>query len=432
MKKLSFYSLFSGGGGADCGAVAAGLNCLGGVELDPYPAALYEANFGHPLRQENILDTPIEQLPDFDFLWASPPCPSFSIAKTDGGETPQDIAISVRVAEFIRIKRPRYFALENVRGYADSESFAAILSRLDAEGYNYHWAIYDAADFGVAQNRNRLILRASRDPLGGLLPTHSKHGGLWWQPWNGWYHAVADLLPSCNPSHLTERQALALEKKGWYGEVERALAVSSEYLQQNGKPGRGDALPIATVTTQSKPLAVMVEGGKNGSREAYTKGMSEPSHTVCASADRPNHLPRAVLISGSTNEHHGIARSESEPSNTITANTEKQVTRALLLERVGYGKERDPTIRTADDPCITVKAAAGCDEKGSYRSPLTALLEHADIRALDYRCLARLQSFSDTYLWGESHGKNCRVIGNAVPPLLAQRVIESIVLRPSI
>lgn len=314
---LSYFSLFTGAGGACKGAQAAGLTCLGGVELDPYPAALYEANFGHPLRQENILDTPIHELPDFDFLWASPSCVNFSTAKTDGGELAIDLEIAKKVAEFIRLKRPRHFALENVRGYADSESFAAILSRLEVEGYNCHWAIYDAASFAVPQNRNRLILRASRDPLGDLLPTHSKHGGLWWQPWNGWYDAVSDLLPSCKPSHLTDRQILALEKKG---------------------------------------------------------------------------------------------------SN-----------RAVLLERVGYGKERDPTIRTADDPSITIKAAAGCDERGGFRSPLTALLESADIRALDYRCLARLQSFPNDYKWGSSAGKNCRAIGNACPSLFAQRIIESIV-----
>jgi len=391
VKQLSFYSLFTGGGGSDCGAKAAGLLPVGGIELDPYPAALYEANFGHPLRRENILDTPIHDLPDMDFLWASNPCPSFSTAKTNGGETPEDIALAQKTAAIIRTKRPRYFALENVRGYADSESFAAILSRLDAEGYNYHWAIYDAASFGVPQNRMRLILRASRDPLGDLLPTHSKHGGLWWQPHRGWYDAVADLLQSCKTSHLTERQIKALEKKGWYGEVQRALAVSSEYLQQNGKLGRCGELPMGTVTTQSKPLAVMVEGLQNCGREAYARWQIEPSQTVTAKSS-PSTLPRAVL-----------------------------------LERVGYGKERDPTIRTADEPCITLRAHTGCDERGGYRSPMTALLENADIRALDYRCLARLQSFPDWYQWGSSAGKNCRAIGNACPSLFAQKVIESMV-----
>jgi DNA (cytosine-5)-methyltransferase 1 len=427
MKKLSFYSLFSGGGGSDCGAVAAGLRPIGGVELDPYPAALYEANFGHPLREENILDTPTYELPDMDFLWASPPCPSFSTAKTDGGETDNDIAVAGKVALILRAKFPRYFALENVRGYVGSESFRQICRTLDDWGYNIHYAIYDSANFGVPQNRNRLILRASRDRLCLLQPTHGKVPDLFHQPWNGWYDAVADLLPSCKPTHLTEKQIQSLEKKGWYGEVERRLAVSNEYLEQNGKAGRSDALPIGTVTTQSKPLAVMVDGKENsyGSSITTVHG-SQPSHAVTATSFKG--LRRAVLLDCKGNRYssdYTMAESDS-PSFGIRASSANQC-RAVLLERVGYGKERDPTTRTAEEPSITLRAHTGCDERGGFRSPLTALLKHADIRALDYRCLARLQSFPDSYQWGSSAGKNCRTIGNAIPPLFAQRVIESIV-----
>jgi DNA (cytosine-5)-methyltransferase 1 len=352
--KLSFFSTHSGAGGACLGAIAAGLESVGGIEIDNYCVELHRANFGNGIRHESILDTPIEQLPDFDFLWTSPPCQSHSVAKIGGEETADDIAQSQKIAHIIAFKRPQYFALENVRGFFGSAGYGIILKTLIDLNYFAHAAIYDSASFGVPQNRNRLILRASRDPLRDLLPTHAKYGGLWWQPWNGWYDAIADLLPSCKPSRLTERQILALKNKGWYGEVQQALAVSNKYLQQNGKPGRCDALPIGTVTTQSRLIAV-------------------------------------------------------------------------LLERVGYGKERDPTIRTANDPSITIKASAGCDERGGFRSPLTALLERADIRALDYRCLARLQSFSDSYQWWSSAGKNCRAIGNAVPPLFAQRIVESMV-----
>jgi DNA (cytosine-5)-methyltransferase 1 len=313
---MKFFSLFTGAGGADCGALAAGLTPVGGIELDPYPAALYEANFGHPVRQENILDTPIAELPDFDFLWASPPCPSFSVAKIDSGETSTDIAIAQKVAEIIKVKSPQKFALENVRGYIRSKSFDAILAAL--EGYNLHYAVYDAADFGVPQHRRRLILRASRDPLKDLMLTHSKDGG---QPWEGWYDAVADLLPSCKQSRLTERQILALEKKGWY--------------------------PIGTVTTQSKPLAVLIDGKANSYGSSIT------------------------TVDGD------------QPSYSITASSSKQLSRAVLVDS-------------------------------------------SDIRALDYHCLARLQSFPDWYLWGSRSGKNCRAIGNAIPPLFAKRVIESI------
>jgi DNA (cytosine-5)-methyltransferase 1 len=89
------------------------------------------------------------------------------------------------------------------------------------------------------------------------------------------------------------------------------------------------------------------------------------------------------MVGGSTNEHRGIAINGTDPSNTVTANTEKQVSRAVLIDS-------------------------------------------SDIRALDYRCLARLQSFPDWYHWGSSAGKNCKAIGNAIPPLFAQRGIESI------
>jgi DNA (cytosine-5)-methyltransferase 1 len=404
MSKFSFFSTHSGAGGACLGAEMAGLQSVGGVEIDDYCADLHRTNFGNGIRHESILDTPIEQLPDFDFLWGSPPCPSFSIAKTDGVETHEDIAQAKKIADIIRIKKPRYFAIENVRGYVDSESFKIILLRIQSLGYNTHYDIYDAADFGVPQNRHRLILRAGRDPLLNLLPTHSKTGGLWWQPWNNWYDAIAELLPSCKPSRLTERQVQTLKNKEWSGNI-------------------------------------LVDGKGNKYGSSYTASDSKtPSFTITANMDRNisravlvkrklgggGRSPKALLVGGSTNEHRGAARDKLEPSNTITASTDRQVARAVIIERTGYG-DRDPITLQSDEPSQTIRASVGCDERGGFRSPFTALLESADVRALDYRCLARLQSFPDSYVWGKSAGKNCRAIGNAVPVLFAQRIIESIV-----
>jgi site-specific DNA-cytosine methylase len=113
-------------------------------------------------------------------------------------------------------------------------------------------------------------------------------------------------------------------------------------------------------------------------------------------------------------------------SSTVTANMDRNINRAIIIERTGYG-DRDPITRQNDEPSQTIRASVGCDERGGFRSPITALLDSADVRALDYRCLARLQSFPDSYKWGKKAGKNCRAIGNAVPVLFAQRIIESIV-----
>lgn len=342
-EQQAFFSTHSGAGGACQGAKQAGLTLLGGIEIDQYCVDLHRANFGDGIRHESILDTPIKQLPDFDFLWSSPPCPSFSVAKTDGEETPEDIAQAMKVCDLIRIKKPRYFALENVRGYIDSQSFYSIISTLRELGYNTHHAVYDTADFGVPQNRHRLILRASRDLLGDLAQTHSKQGGLWWHPWEGWYSAVSDLLPTCKQSHLTKRQLQALSKKGW------------------------DLQP--------------------------------------------------ALVAGSTNKEGGIARYGIEPSNTITATSDRQIHRAILVEGKDHTTSNN-VVRETNEPSYAILA----DGKG--HAP-RAVLENADIRALDYRCLARLQTFPDSYQWGKSASKNCKAIGNAVPSLFAQKVIES-------
>lgn len=310
----TFFSTHTGAGGADVGAKQAGLTLVGGIEIDPYAVGVYRHNFGGDIRHESVLDTQVSDLPDFDFLWSSPPCPSFSVAKHNRKETDEDISQAKKIAEIIRKKAPQYFALENVRGYAKSDSFRLILETLWNCKYGFKWEVHDAADFGVPQNRCRLILRASRVSLGDLVPTHSTH--------NGWYGAVEDLLPSCELSSLTERQIEASRK---------------------------------------------------------------PPMTLCASMSSTSHLPKAVLISGASNFYGAsyTTRADVEPCFTITANLDRNVTRAVLSD--------------------------------------------ATVLALNVPCVARLQSFPDNYEWGDKRAKNLRCIGNAAAPLFVQQVIKSMV-----
>jgi site-specific DNA-cytosine methylase len=461
----TFASFFSCAGGADLGAIQAGCTTVGAVELDPYPAALHRANFDGEMREENILDTPLNVFTGVDFLWASPSCKSFSSAKENAGERQADVAIAKKVAALIGSIKPRYFALENVRGYLYqpeekleellsleaeeqgftlkaptvktrkkpkardfTESFGVIYRQLESMGYNLHYDIYDAANYGACQNRDRLILRASRDKLRLLQSTHCKSGGLFLRPWNGWYDAIADLLPSCKPTHLTEKQIQSLINKGYYGVIEKALLAGNEFLGRNGKSGREDNLPSSPVTGQYKPTALLVER-QTGFRDSQVKNGDQPVQTILSYSNGGGRLPKAVLVSGTGNQYcssHTI-RDGDAPSITVTANMDRNVNRAIILERTGYGHGRDPQLRTADEPTWTLRSATGCDEKGGYRSPITALLEHADVRALDYRCLARFQGFPDSYKWGKSAGKNCEAIGNAVEVGMARSVLESMI-----
>lgn len=286
---LSFFSTFTGAGGADLGAIAAGLTPIGGIELEQYPVDLYRANFGNHVRHESILDTPLEQLPDFDFFWTSPVCKSFSVANPNKGELQLDIDVALKVAEIIKVKNPRYIAIENVRAYEGSDSFKLIAKAIHDEGYNFDWRVYDAANFGVPQNRDRLIVRASRDRLPILETTHSKRPGFFHKPWNGWYDAIKHILASCKDTHLTKNQMKSLENKGWEN---IAKNLFKSVLIEGANAGR-----IQTIRSYYKPSftgtanmdrqsirAVMVERtGYDCDRGPTVRLHNEPCQTIRSS-----------------------------------------------------------------------------------------------------------------------------------------------------
>ena len=80
---------------------------------------------------------------------------------------------------------------------------------------------------------------------------------------------------------------------------------------------------------------------------------------------------------------------------------------------------------------MKVSLASTVDAMRVTKHPRRAWLFNGRVVAMTPRCLARFQSFPDSYILPDPNwltGANdlaCRVIGNAVPPLLYQRVIEA-------
>ena len=117
----------------------------------------------------------------------------------------------------------------------------------------------------MPQDRDRLILRASLDPLAPLQPTHSMMGNLYLKPWEGWYKAVEDLLPSCKDTFLTENQLIALAKHA----IDPANPGGNYILERVGYGKRGPI--IRSETGPAWTIRAMAGcDGKGGARSPAT------------------------------------------------------------------------------------------------------------------------------------------------------------------
>lgn len=110
-----------------------------------------------------------ETVPDFDFLFYSTPCQSISAAGlqhgfAEGSGTRSSIIWNVRDA--VKIKRPKYLCLENVKAMV-SKKFLPMFNLWQEElmrlGYVNFAHVLNAKDYGVPQNRERIFLWSIRD-----------------------------------------------------------------------------------------------------------------------------------------------------------------------------------------------------------------------------------------------------------------------------
>lgn len=172
IKQINTLCLFSGAGGLDIGFHDAGFNIVECVELEPKFVKSLEANKrkGSYLENTNIVCQDIREYePSFDveidFIIGGPPCQSFSKAgiRAAGARGTKD-SRGTLFEEYVRILtnlQPKGFLFENVSGILSSEKGEAmkkIVKAFQEVGYKLSYRLLDAADYGVPQNRERLIL----------------------------------------------------------------------------------------------------------------------------------------------------------------------------------------------------------------------------------------------------------------------------------
>jgi DNA (cytosine-5)-methyltransferase 1 len=163
--------LFSGVGGLTAGMHQAGFNTKVAIELEPDAVKGYELNFPETkVIQKDIRKikvTEIQQLlgdQPLHLLAGCPPCQGFStIRKLNRKASVRDDRNSL-VEEYFRMVKelkPLTIMMENVPGLKDYYLFKDIVRRLHDLGYNPKVEVVNVKDYGVPQNRKRLIMVGS-------------------------------------------------------------------------------------------------------------------------------------------------------------------------------------------------------------------------------------------------------------------------------
>lgn len=165
---MRVISLFSGCGGLDLGFKNAGFDIVWANDVFEDAAETYRHNIGDHIIVGDISAISSDQIPDCDGVIGGFPCQGFSMANM--GRTVDDHRNKLYL-EFVRVvreKRPRFFVAENVKGIltlGKGAVFEKIKSDFAACGYEVFQKLFNAADYGVPQKRERVILFGLRSDL---------------------------------------------------------------------------------------------------------------------------------------------------------------------------------------------------------------------------------------------------------------------------
>lgn len=183
METLKVASLFCGCGGTDVGLIgdfdflgkhydANGIEIVYANDIDANACAIFEKNFGLTPDNRDIRTVTSEELPEFDILTGGFPCQSFSIV----AQNPPRLGIKddrgmlfFEMCRILRERQPKCFIAENVKGILTAnkkEAFPLILQEFENSGYDVKYTVLNAAEYGVPQKRERVIIVGFRKDLG--------------------------------------------------------------------------------------------------------------------------------------------------------------------------------------------------------------------------------------------------------------------------
>ena len=448
--------LFCGAGGASAGMWQAGAELVAGVDQNEDALETHAANLPGEHVQHDLADVDPAILPttDVDWVHGSPPCQGFSQAKGERDPDDERNQLVWRFIEWVDAIRPKVVTMENVAGmqtisdhfleqvcghgrdggrqqtlvgdvaHAETETdgFASI-------GYEARWRCLNAADYGVPQTRERIIVVAVREDIPTPdrwfpEPTHEPH------EYRTVRDAIGDLAAIEPGANITSQQNEAHQKAGrrpFHTAEEPARTIrcgTPPEVETDGGVPNHEPEPL------SQGARAYLSRGKSLSKHAPNT-LPEPARTIPANIKRgvpyglveiPNHEAAdhddstrewmATLPLGFTGDSVTTRRLDpAAPSGAITGSS--------ATPPVHYQGANPDDV--ADAPSCTVTSRGYLRERGHHDS-----ISDGDVRRLTVREAARLPSFGDWFVFEGCKTHQLEQVGNAVPPRLQQHITANV------
>jgi DNA (cytosine-5)-methyltransferase 1 len=390
--------LFSGAGGFAIGVEQAGFDVVAAVDYDPIHAAVHAFNFpetavvcadartltvdalgvaaeegrsrhGH----QGVWDGQV------DLVFGGPPCQGFSVIGKRGGDDTRN-ALSFAFGRIVRDLRPRAFILENVPGMRTASGLGGrplldhLIGRLRRAGYRVAAPlVLNAADFGVPQDRRRLLLVGVRSDLAAAPPRPP--------------------APTCRPvaKRPSDPRRPAPRAGAPDGPTVRDAIGDLPNLDAYAELLDADRV-ILNPSVQARCLAASSPYART-MRDPWTDG-DDLSYRRQLGPDTLTSSQRTVHAEDVAFRFAATATGAVEP-----------ISRFYRLHPDGLS--------------ATLRAGTGYD-RGSFNAPRPVHYQLA--RVISVREAARLHSMPDWFRLHATKWHGFRQIGNAVPPLLARAV----------
>lgn len=153
--KYTVLDLFAGCGGLSLGFESVGFKSIG-IEMDVDCCDTYNANLQGKCHEKFI--TSRTEFPEADIVIGGPPCQPFSVIGKQLGNDDKRNGFPAFIKAVEKIN-PSIWMFENVRGmmYRNKEYFELALKKLKKLGYQVEYQLLNAVEYGVPQNRERVI-----------------------------------------------------------------------------------------------------------------------------------------------------------------------------------------------------------------------------------------------------------------------------------